>query len=69
MPMSGDRGKRRCDIVAETRRVRSLAGKWAIVVEASAPGVNASARDHARGASGRAREKQQGATPTPYQRR
>ena len=48
VPMSGDGGKRRYDIVAETRRVWSLAEKRAILVEASAPGVNVSeiARRH-----------------------
>lgn len=46
--MSGDSGKRRYDVVAETRRVWSLAEKRAIVAEASAPGVNVSqiARRH-----------------------
>ena len=48
MPMSGDGGSRRYDIVAETRRRWSRAEKRAIVAEASAPGVNVSevARRH-----------------------
>ncbi len=41
--MSGDSGKRRYDIIAETRRVWSLAEKRAMVAEASVPGVNVSA--------------------------
>ena len=46
--MSGDSGKRRYDIIAETRRVWSLAEKRAIVAEALVPGVNVSeiARRH-----------------------
>jgi len=46
--MSGDSGKRRYDIIAETRRIWSLAEKRAIVAEASVPGVNVSeiARRH-----------------------
>ena len=48
MPMSGDSGSRRYDIVAETRRRWSRAEKRAVVGEASAPGVNVSeiARRH-----------------------
>ena len=48
MPMSGDSGSRRYDIVAETRRRWSGAEKRAVVAEASAPGVNVSevARRH-----------------------
>jgi transposase len=48
VPMSGDSGKRRYDVVAETRRVWSLAEKRAIVAEALVPGVNVSeiARRH-----------------------
>jgi len=48
VPMSGDSGSRRYDIVAETRRRWSRAEKLAVVAEASAPGVNVSeiARRH-----------------------
>jgi transposase len=41
--MSGASGKRCYDIIAETRRVWSLAEKRAIVAEASVAGVNVSA--------------------------
>ena len=41
--MSGDSGKGRYAIIAETRRVWSLAEKRGIVAEASVPGVNVSA--------------------------
>ncbi len=43
MPMSGDSGDRRYDIVADTRRRWSKAEKVAIVAEASVPDVNVSA--------------------------
>ena len=41
--MSGDSERRRYDVVAETRRVWSLAEKRGIVAEALVPGVNVSA--------------------------